>query len=389
MPIIPSLSISHLNQLLKTSIETDPLFHDIWIEGEIISLKQYKLGQQFYVTLSDGNSQINAVIFPNFLKNITIDLKEGVQVNCRGSVKLFHKRGTYSFQIVYMTHKGKGELKSDLEKLKQKLVKEGLFKEEHKKEIPHLPSRIALITAPNSAALSDFTQIIADQNPLQQLLLVPAIMQGARCPQSIQKALQVCMTHSKSDLIVIMRGGGSTEDLSVFNDESIVRAIFNCNIPIISAIGHETDYTFTDFVSDKRYETPSAIAKSLAYESLTYKKNLLSRLVSYGPILSRKFQDHYDQTKSQISSIQQIVNDHHHKTTTTLDNLTHRLTQANPLLKFKLGYSITTQKDQKTPITSISSIKKEEILYTQLQDGVIESKVITKRRMKLNKLSTI
>lgn len=263
-------SVSQVVTSIKRLLEGE--FRTVSVEGEISNLNHSSSGH-WYLTLSDNDSSLSAAVFKmDALRNPLVKkLKNGDKVVCTGSIGVYNKRGTFQLIVKRISPVGKGDLKEQFEKLKRKLAGEGLFDPEIKKEIPTLPNRIAVITAKGAAALQDFLNIIDRRSEWYDILLSPALVQGDAAPASLRKALFNVIKYSidapkekKIDVIVFTRGGGSMEDLWAFNDEALAWDIYNCPIPVVSAVGHQVDTTICDMVSDLRCETPSAAAEVLS-----------------------------------------------------------------------------------------------------------------------------
>lgn len=275
-------NVSQVVSEIKDLLEAE--FTNISIEGEVSNLSLSSAGH-WYFTLSDKDSSISGAIFKmDALRNPQIKLiKDGAKVVVYGDVNVYQRRGTFQIVAKKIVLVGVGDLKEQFEKLKKKLATEGLFDLEVKKKIPLMPKRVAIITAERGAALQDFLNIYKRRSLWMDILVSPAIVQGKDAPESIRKALHNLIKYSleapadkKLDVIVLARGGGSLEDLWAFNDEGLAWDIFNCPIPTISAIGHEVDFSISDFVSDLRAETPSAAAEILTHEQTMIKDKIFS-----------------------------------------------------------------------------------------------------------------
>ncbi|MCO4792175.1 MAG: exodeoxyribonuclease VII large subunit [Bacteriovoracaceae bacterium] len=280
MDKVPGVSEVVLN--IKRLLEGE--FRSVSVEGEVSNLSHSSSGH-WYLTLSDRNSSLSAAVFKmDALRNPLIKkLKNGDKIVCSGSIGVYNKRGTFQLIVKRMSPAGKGDLKEQFEKLKRNLAAEGLFDPEIKKEIPKLPKRVAVITARGAAAFQDFLNIMDRRSEWYDILLSPALVQGDAAPNSIRKALHNVIKYSleasedkKIDVIVLTRGGGSMEDLWAFNDEALAWDIYNCPIPVISAVGHQVDTTISDYVSDLRCETPSAAAEVLSHAQTELKESLES-----------------------------------------------------------------------------------------------------------------
>ena len=381
----PSISVSEFNKTIKLILESDMLLKDCWIYGEISGLKSYAHGKQHYFTLTDGNSQLNCVLYNNTFSELSFSPQNGLAVFVRGKPVVFHKKGRYVFHIHFMTLSGDGLLQYSFEHLKSKLHKEGLFDPENKQEIPRYPSHVGLITAPNSAALHDFIRIKMDTAPHLKLSLIPAVMQGADSPKMIINALQIAHIHAL-DVIVILRGGGSAEDLSAFNDEDLVRYIAQCATPIVSAIGHDVDHTLTDFVVDYRCPTPTAAAHHICYPFINWKTQTTSRI----KLISEQLQARIQITKTTLYNALHQYQQYLTQSLTTqknhMDHTMKRLAANNPVFLLQKGYGITRHSETREIINSVSELNKQCKLYTSLQDGAFTSIVteILKKDQSIN-----
>jgi exodeoxyribonuclease VII large subunit len=282
---IPSpriLTVTELTKSIRGILETE--FPFVTVTGEISNLRQPYSGH-LYFTLKDENSQLKAVLFKTQQKYLRELPEEGQEVICRGRISVYEPRGEYQLIIDFVERLGTGELQIAFENLKLKLAQEGLFAQEAKKEIPQFPSRVALVTSPEGAALYDFLKVALQRFPSQPIEIYPVRVQGKEAAPEICEALAVLNRLKRSNVIVLCRGGGSIEDLWPFNEESVARAIFQSAIPVVSAIGHEIDFTIADFVADLRVPTPSAAAeavipnKQILAEHIQQLKLILSKTV--------------------------------------------------------------------------------------------------------------
>jgi exodeoxyribonuclease VII large subunit len=257
-------TVSDLTQAIKDALEGE--FADVWVEGEISNLKTAASGH-CYFTLKDASAQLRAVLFRNSMRLLRIKPSDGLRVSARGRLTVYEQRGEYQIIIDHMEPAGFGALQLAFEQLKQRLAKEGLFDSARKRPIPALPQRIGLITSPSGAVIADMISILQRRFENIHLLLYPVRVQGEGSMEQIVQALQYFslpaarQVRGEVDVIILARGGGSLEDLWSFNEEKVARAIVNSRIPVISAIGHETDFTIADFVADRRAPTPSAAAE--------------------------------------------------------------------------------------------------------------------------------
>lgn len=264
-------TISELTRHIKSSLE--PLYTDIWVEGEISNMRIPTSGH-CYLTLKDDQSRIRAVMFRMQNKALRFVPEDGLKVICRGRINIYEPRGEYQLLVEMMEPRGIGELQLAFEQLKKKLQSEGLFDNAAKKPIPFLPRKIAVVTSPTGAAVRDIIKIIFRRFPNTEIIVVPAKVQGDQAPDEIVEALQTVNEADLADVIILARGGGSLEDLWAFNTEKVARAVFASSIPLISAVGHEIDFTIADFVADLRAPTPSSAAELVVKE----KKEIIQRL---------------------------------------------------------------------------------------------------------------
>lgn len=273
-------SVTQLNQDIKNLLESNPSFYNLFVQGEISNYKAHPSGHH-YMTIKDDGAAISAVLFKNDALKLKFKLVNGVKVIARGRVSSFPKTGQVQLYISDMMPDGVGALHLQFEQLKEKLYKQGLFDEMHKKSIPLYPKKIALITSPSGAVVKDMIRILKRRWSMAEILIYPSAVQGDTAPNELIKALKLANKHNKADLIIIGRGGGSIEDLWAFNNENLAYEIFESKIPVISAVGHEPDFTISDFVADMRAPTPSGGAelatpdsKQVIYDIKTLEKRL-------------------------------------------------------------------------------------------------------------------
>ena len=287
-------TVSELTAQIKDSLET--LFPNIWVEGEVSNLRIPSSGH-YYFTLKDSQCQMRAVMFRSQQRSLHFTLEDGMAVACRGRVNVYEPRGEYQLLIEALEPKGKGALQVAFEQLKKKLQEEGLFDAARKKLLPLLPARIALITSPTGAAVRDILNILNRRFPNLEILIVPVKAQGEEAPGEIARALKLINAEQAADVIIVARGGGSLEDLWAFNTEQVARAIYNSRIPVVSAVGHEIDFTIADFVADLRAPTPSAAAELVVKD----KKDLVQLLSHYRLRLRKSLSHCMQQEKARIS----------------------------------------------------------------------------------------
>ena len=253
------ITVGALTRYIKYKLDNDQYLQDIYIKGEISNFKKHSRGH-FYFTIKDEESRISAIMFASQTSSVTFEPVDGTKVLVRGRISVFPSTGNYQIYVNEMIEDGVGNLYALYEKLKADLKKEGLFNPEHKKEIPKLPKRIGVITAPTGAAIRDIISTINRRFPICEVILFPSLVQGKEAKEDIVRNIKLADTYDL-DTLIVGRGGGSIEDLWAFNEEIVARAIYEAKTPIISAVGHEVDFTIADFVADKRAETPTGAAE--------------------------------------------------------------------------------------------------------------------------------
>ena len=269
------ITVTQLNKYLKYKIDNDPNLGIVFLKGEISNFKNHSRGH-FYFTLKDETSRINAIMFKTYASLVKFQLYDGMKVLVTGRVSVYEASGSYQIYVEEIMEDGVGSLYLAFEQLKEKLQKEGLFLESHKKKIPKIPRRIGIVTAPTGAAIKDILSTIKRRWPLCETILFPALVQGDLASQDIVKKIKIADTYDL-DVLIVGRGGGSLEDLWPFNEEIVARAIYEAKVPIISAVGHEIDFTIADFVADKRAPTPTGAAE-MAVPNLPDVKNYLEQV---------------------------------------------------------------------------------------------------------------
>lgn len=296
------LTVSQLNRYISFKLKEDIKLRGILVKGEISGFtNHYKTGH-FYFTLKDKDAAVKAVMFNSFASRLKFMPENGMSVTVSGSVQVFERDGVYQLYVTDIQPDGAGALFVAFEQLKDKLIKEGLFDEAHKKQLPAYPKKIGIVTSFGAAALQDMLNIISRRYPIAEVTVFGAAVQGDTAPESVSRALKYADCCGL-DLIIVGRGGGSAEDLFCFNSEKIARAVYECETPVISAVGHETDTTIIDFVSDLRAPTPSAAAE-LAVPDITVMRAALER---YKGKLSEAFSDYigrlYNETDKRLRTL--------------------------------------------------------------------------------------
>ncbi|HDJ24319.1 MAG TPA: exodeoxyribonuclease VII large subunit [Candidatus Aminicenantes bacterium] len=272
------LTVSQLTQLIKSELEDR--FPEVWVEGEISNFRPYHSGH-VYFTLKDSQAQLRAVLFRSAAQRVPFALQDGLKVVCRGAISVYEPRGEYQIIVEEVIPRGKGALQLAFEQLKEKLKKEGLFAAELKKKLPLLPKKVGVVTSPHGAAIVDILRTLERRFARLHIIIYPVRVQGEGAAEEIVEGIQFLSAVPNIDAIIVGRGGGSIEDLWAFNEEIVARAIFACPVPIISAVGHEIDFTIADFVADLRASTPSAAAEVLIEKEQAFEErinNLFRRL---------------------------------------------------------------------------------------------------------------
>ena len=255
------LTVTQLNMYVKSILDSNTVLNDVYIQGEISNFTNHYKSGHLYMSIKDETGIIKAVMFRQYASSLNFTPKSGMKVIVRGRVSLFERDGTYQLYITAMRQAGLGDLQLAYEQLKAKLQKEGLFDTEKKKMLPKIPSRVAVITSPTGAAVQDIFNILKRRFPLVNVIMCPVQVQGELAAPQLIEAVKQVNEKNCADVIIIGRGGGSIEDLWAFNDETLAREIYKSKIPVISAVGHETDFTICDYVADRRAPTPSAAAE--------------------------------------------------------------------------------------------------------------------------------
>lgn len=375
-----TLSVSQLNNLLKNTLEKNPVLQFLSVSGEVSNFKVYSMGSSAYFTLKDADAAISCVMFGPAIAKLKFEMENDLKVVVKGKVSFFNKRGSLQLQVFTIEPEGKGALALAFEQLKEKLEKEGLFALENKKPIPKFSKTVGLITSPSGAAVHDMIKVLKRRAPYLKIILIPAIVQGADAPDSIADAIKSAQKINPStgsgtiDVLIIGRGGGSIEELWAFNEEVVARAIANSKIPTVSAVGHEVDFTIADFVADLRAPTPSAAAEMITSDVRELIIQIESAVQEMGLTLICRVDDYKNLFSMQIPMLNQnILNLVRHK-----NGLTHsylaQLEALSPLKVFSRGYSVT-QNSNGQVIKSIKQVKSGDLIKTRFQDGQITSKI--------------
>ena len=392
-----AITVSQLNSYIKELVSNDRILRNVLVKGEVSNLKESK--GNYYFSLKDDTSSIQCIVFTRF-SGIGVDasvLTDGQEYLIEGKVSIYEKGGTYSIYVSKIVSIGLGEYYLKLEALKKKLFELGMFDESYKKPIPKYSQNIGVVTAKNGAAIKDIYTTIKNKNPYASVYLYPSLVQGEEAYQTIIDGI---MTLDKMDLdvIIIGRGGGSIEDLYVFNDERVAYAIFNARTPIISAVGHEINDSISDLVADLRVATPTAAGEAATFDYADFENDLMeyklafddgiedifekykTRLENYQSKISllspkARIESYRDKVSNKRALLDKSIETRVNSLKSTISNYIEMLKNRDVLSKIESGFSYTTNKNNKR-IVSIKNVKKGDSIYSRVIDGIIESKVI-------------
>ena len=390
------LSVSQINFYIKSIIENDGSLQFVLVTGEISNLTVHQRSGHIYLSLKDSNSVISAVMFAGNARRLKFRLENGMKVICRGRISVYEPSGRYQLYIEDMQPDGVGALTLAFEQLKKSLAQKGLFDNAHKKPLPKFPKTIGVITSPTGAAVQDITNIIRRRFPSADIVLAPVLVQGESAPEQLVRAVNKFSASKIADVVIIGRGGGSAEDLWAFNDEQLAYAVYNCETPIISGVGHETDFTVCDFVADVRASTPSAAAElavpdrqelmSYYFKQKQYISAMLDRKIKTAQLRLENQQRRMsasspklkaEQLEKQLSAksekLTRFMNMYISNKENKLITAKGKLDGLNPLNVLNRGYAIA-EKDEKI-ITSSKQLKDGDDFTVILSDGKINAKV--------------
>lgn len=412
------ITITELSKYIKSNFDNDEFLRRVYIKGEISNFKNHTTGH-FYFSLKDSGSRINAVMFSSATRNIKFIPKDGMTVLVTGRVTVYEATGNYQIYVEEMVEDGLGNLYVAFEQLKEKLAKEGLFDRDKKKKIVRCPKKVGIVTAPTGAAIRDILTTIKRRYPICETILFPALVQGENAKEDIVRKIELANTYD-IDTLIVGRGGGSIEDLWPFNEEIVARAIYNSKVPVISAVGHEIDFTISDFVADLRAATPTAAAELAVPDIntiITYLNNAKTRSYNFinsylenKKVYLSKLTESYvlkkptnmyeikiqnldniiDRLNKEMSIIIENNKVRLYKCKTNyllnnpsmlykfkeqnLNNIINKLEVLNPMNTLKRGYAIVRKDDE--VLTDINKIKQDDIININLEKGTIVSKVV-------------
>ena len=385
------ITVTDLNKYIKDKIDGDEMLNNVLVKGEISNFKNHYTGHMYF-TLKDENSLIKCVMFKSYTTHLSFMPKDGMKVMVLGSVAVFERDGVYQIYAKAMKEDGLGSLYTAYEELKKKLEREGLFAEEHKKKIPFMPKTIGVLTSNTGAVIRDIINVSTRRNPGVHIRLYPVPVQGPGAAEKIAEGIKFMNENKLADVLIIGRGGGSLEDLWPFNEEIVARAIYDSELPIISAVGHETDFTIADFVADLRAPTPSAAAELAVaniddvretlklynnrYKVALKKKIELMRL-SYEKCMARpayknptqKINEQYMVIDMKVKALQNSMMLKLKEAKTSFVKETAKLDSLSPLKTLTRGYSIVTKQESGKVIKSVNDLNSGEKVNLRLSDG--------------------
>ena len=385
------ITVTDLNKYIKNKIDGDEMLNNVLVKGEISNFKNHYTGHMYF-TLKDENSLIKCVMFKSYTTHLSFMPKDGMKVMVLGSVAVFERDGVYQIYAKAMKEDGLGSLYTAYEELKKKLEQEGLFAESHKKKIPFMPKTIGVLTSNTGAVIRDIINVSTRRNPGVHIRLYPVPVQGPGAAEKIAEGIKFMNENKLADVLIIGRGGGSLEDLWPFNEEIVARAIYDSELPIISAVGHETDFTIADFVADLRAPTPSAAAELAVaniedvretlklynnrYKVALKKKIELMRL-SYEKCMARpayknltqKINEQYMVIDTKEKALQNSMMLKLKEAKTSFVKETAKLDSLSPLKTLTRGYSIVTKQESGKVIKSVDDLNSGEKVNLRLSDG--------------------
>lgn len=391
-----AISVSELNNYIKNMFDTSRFLSSVTVKGEISNFTYHRSGH-LYFSLKDGEAQIKAVMFRSSATKLKFMPESGMKVIAHGAVSVFTRDGAYQLYVSSIQPDGIGALYLAYEQLKEKLSAEGLFDEEHKKLLPRFPERIGVITSPTGAAVRDIINVVGRRFPLAKIYLYPALVQGAGSEESLIRGLDYLDRSGLVDVIIIGRGGGSIEDLWSFNSEKLARRIFDARTPVISAVGHETDFTICDFVADMRAPTPSAAAE-LAVPDI---RELYMRLDAYSGRASSSLERKLERLEERFSTLrikltegrleayfstiaerllrareltEISINRKLEREENRFITISEKLSALNPLSILGRGYSLTTK--QNGELATVSNLQVGETVSIKINDGIIKAEIV-------------
>lgn len=393
---IKPISVTELNKYVKDKIDSDEYLNSVYVAGEISNFKHHYTGHMYF-TLKDENSLIKCVMFKSATTNLNFIPRDGMKVAVLGSVGVFERDGVYQIYVQAMQEDGIGKLYAEYEKLKEKLSQEGLFEEKFKKNIPFMPKIIGVLTSNTGAVIRDIINVSTRRNPNVYIRLLPIPVQGEGAAIKIANGIKKMNDEKLADVIILARGGGSIEDLWPFNEEVVARAIFESELPIISAVGHETDFTIADFVADLRAPTPSAAAELAVPDIEKIKNNLniyqnrlkislkrkteIMRLKLEKCMNSKVYKDPYQKINNYYLNVESFIKIIEQNTVNKISNIkidfskkTSKLDALSPLKTLSRGFCVIESEGK--VISRASNLKKDMKISLKMQDGIKDAIIV-------------
>ncbi len=393
------LNVSDVNQYIKTLLESNSLLKTLLIQGELSNVKKSTSGH-LYFSLKDARSKLDCVMFKNAAKNLKFQPQDGQKITLRGGLGVYLPSGRYQITVRTMEPQGIGDLYQAFLVLRDRLDAEGYFEKEHKKPLPAIIGRVGIVTSPNGAAVADIISIIRRRNPLVDIIIYPSLVQGEEAYLSLIEGIEAFNQYQNVDVIIISRGGGSIEDLWAFNDERLAKVIYHSKLPIISAVGHEIDFTISDFVADRRAATPSAAAEIVAEDTLIVMRRLIEmgnhltyliqrviskrreQLIDFEKRLKRfNILEKINDRRIEIDRIEEYINRlMMGKISNERQLIAHfqtRIEAMNPLNLLKRGYILVKNEKGQT-VKSLDLLKIDQRLELVFKDGKAKVAVLSK-----------
>lgn len=392
------LSVTQVSRYMKEMLDSDEILQDVWVRGEISGCKTYGSGH-CYFTLKDAEAQLPCVFFKYArLRSSAPDLRDGMAIAANGHISLYERDGKLQLYVERIEPIGDGALYLRFEQLKERLAAEGLFDEERKRPLPAQPAVIGIVTSPQAAALRDMLRVLRTRYPLARVVLSPTAVQGAEAPLAISNALDLLNEHGEAEVIIVGRGGGSIEELWAFNEEVVARAIARSRIPVISGVGHETDFTIADFVADYRASTPTAAASAAVPDIADWQTRIQAYRYALTSLMDSYFVDRREELERAAHDLQrfspQLQLDRLHQrlddTTALLQTrMEHHLSlrgerlsgaslglhSLSPLLTIARGYAVVRRATDQHIVTSIQHVQPGDELTIQVTDGQVQATV--------------
>lgn len=359
-------TVTQVNHYVKKVLESDALLAGLFVEGELSNFNSHSSGHMYF-TLKDSSAAINGVMFKSHAEELKFTPKSGMKVIAFGGLSLYEKTGQYQFYVEYLEPAGIGSLQLAFAQLKEKLEAEGLFAHSRKRAIARFANTVAVITSPTGAAVQDIIRIIRERNSAVKIIISPAIVQGENAAKDLVRALREVNEHGMADVIILGRGGGSVEDLWAFNEEILVRAVAVSEIPVISAVGHETDFTITDFVADMRAPTPTAAAQMAVYDRRQVLEQIHEKERALSQGIIKSVRNKHAAVKTHLTQASHAINKRFAREWQSLSYMEELLEKVSPYTIFKRGFALT--QSENLPITGVKDLSLGQNIEITWADG--------------------